>query len=250
MRIRSISRGNGRRICSRTNRRKQEANGRVALPWGDCNRLRWRDPQVWLSKTGGGGPHSPFPYHIASQIPSPPSIARHLPTKTLRRRRSRSFDRLPLTASRHLNRDPSRGIVRFPQPSNSRSRLLQPIMGASGGSSSARFHGIDRFYSPPAVRRQIEQQQKQKLQQQQQSPTHRPARPKPRPAQPAAQPLVESRDAADNRAESDDSSSKQSVSSSPASPSPVQPPPAGNLDRFLEFTTPVVPARFLPKVWQ
>ncbi|CAL9065800.1 uncharacterized protein LOC135605293 isoform X1 [Musa acuminata AAA Group] len=123
-------------------------------------------------------------------------------------------------------------------------------MGASGGSSSARFHGVDRFYSPPAVRRQIEQQQKQKLQQQQQqqqSPTHRPARPKPRPAQPAAQPLVESRDAADNRAESDDSSSKQSVSSSPSSPSPVPPPPAGNLDRFLEFTTPVVPARYLPK---
>ncbi|URD88252.1 Heparan-alpha-glucosaminide [Musa troglodytarum] len=120
-------------------------------------------------------------------------------------------------------------------------------MGASGGSSSARFHGVDRFYSPPAVRKQIEQQQKQKLQQQQQSPTHRPARPKPRPAQPAAQPLVESRDAADNRAESDDSSSKPSVSSSPSSPSPVPSPPAGNLDRFLEFTTPVVPARYLPK---
>ncbi|RRT71513.1 hypothetical protein B296_00001876 [Ensete ventricosum] len=121
-------------------------------------------------------------------------------------------------------------------------------MGASGGSSSARLHGVDRFYSPPAVRRQIEQQQKQKLQQQQQqSPTHRPARPKPRPAQPAAQPLVESRDAADNRAESGDSSSKPSVSSSPSSPSPVPPPPAGNLDRFLEFTTPVVPARYLPK---
>ncbi|WOL15814.1 hypothetical protein Cni_G24595 [Canna indica] len=118
-------------------------------------------------------------------------------------------------------------------------------MVASGGSSSARFHDFERFYSPPALRRQMEQQQKQKLQnqQQQQSPTSRPARP----STPAATPSVESREFAESRVESDDSSSKPSVSSTPSSPRPTPPPPAGNLDRFLESTTPIVPARYFSK---
>ncbi|CAL9751134.1 unnamed protein product [Musa acuminata subsp. burmannicoides] len=110
-------------------------------------------------------------------------------------------------------------------------------MVTTGGSSSARFHGVDRFYCPPAVRRHLEQQQ-QKLQQKKSS-TQRPARPRTRPS-PAPE---ESREAAENRAKSDDSSSKPSVSCSASS----LPTPAGNLDRFLEFTTLIVPAHYFPK---
>ncbi|THU65096.1 hypothetical protein C4D60_Mb05t00050 [Musa balbisiana] len=110
-------------------------------------------------------------------------------------------------------------------------------MVTTGGSSSARFHGVDRFYCPPAVRRHLEQPQL-KLQQKKSS-TQRPARPRTRPS-PAP---VESREAAENRAKSDDSSSKPSISSSASS----LPTPAGNLDRFLEFTTLIVPAHYFPK---
>ncbi|KAG1371318.1 hypothetical protein COCNU_16G004120 [Cocos nucifera] len=100
----------------------------------------------------------------------------------------------------------------------------------SGGSSSARGHGVDRFYNPPAIRRQLQQQQ-----QQQQQSLQRPAKTRPPPA--VAPP-----------AESDDSSSKPSVSSSPSSsPSPRPAPPAGNLERFLQSTTPFVPAQYFPK---
>ncbi|KAJ0979886.1 hypothetical protein J5N97_015360 [Dioscorea zingiberensis] len=119
-----------------------------------------------------------------------------------------------------------------------------------GGSSSARVNGVDRFYNPPPMRRQLLLQQ-QKLQEQLPAPTQpqKPARPRSK----TAAPPVEVREA-ENRAESDDSSSKPSVScssssSSSISSSPLPQPPsaAGNLDRFLESTRPAVPAQYFPK---
>nr|XP_010905692.1 uncharacterized protein LOC105032815 isoform X2 [Elaeis guineensis] len=92
----------------------------------------------------------------------------------------------------------------------------------------------DRFYNPPAIRCQLQQKQKL-LQEQQQQSLQRPV--KARPLSPAALP-----------AESDDSSSQTSVSSSaPSSPSRRLEPPAGNLERFLQSTTPFVPAQYFPK---
>ncbi|XP_073100370.1 uncharacterized protein [Elaeis guineensis] len=127
-------------------------------------------------------------------------------------------------------------------------------MAGSGGSSSsssslARGHGVDRFYNPPAVRRQLEQQklqqQQQQQQQRQQSSPQRAAKPKARPSLVLSPPPVE---VAENRVESDESSSKPSVSSSSSSSPPRPLPPAGNLDRFLESTTPVVPIQYFPKL--
>ncbi|XP_020101025.1 proline-rich receptor-like protein kinase PERK9 [Ananas comosus] len=119
------------------------------------------------------------------------------------------------------------------------------MVGSGVASSSARGLDVDRFYKSPPVRRQLEQQKK--LQQQQPppptqaaAPPQRPSRPKPRPSPPTEP---------ESRLDSDDSSSKPSVSSSSSSssPSPLPIPPAGNLDRFLEATTPVVPAQHFPK---
>lgn len=123
-------------------------------------------------------------------------------------------------------------------------------MVASSGSSSARFHGNDRFYSPPALRRLNEQQQQsQKLQnQQQQPPMQRPARSKPRSSPPAASAPSESLEVAVSRAQPDESSSKPSVPALPASPQPMLAPTAGNLDRLLAEITPVVPAQYSSKV--
>ncbi|XP_038974100.1 uncharacterized protein LOC103718163 isoform X3 [Phoenix dactylifera] len=116
---------------------------------------------------------------------------------------------------------------------------------SSSSSSSARGHGVDRFYNPPAVRRQMEQQKllQQQQQRRRQSPPPRAAKMKARPSPVSLPPPVE---VAENRAESDDSSSKPSVSSSSSSPPPRPLPPAGNLDRFLESTTPVVPVQYFP----
>ncbi|WOL03276.1 hypothetical protein Cni_G11996 [Canna indica] len=124
-------------------------------------------------------------------------------------------------------------------------------MVGSGGSSSARVGGEDRFYTPPAVRKQRELQKQQRLQQQllqQQKEATSITRPSP----PAAEARV-----AEERFEPDDASLKPSVSSSSSpspSPSPtptptppLPPSPVGNLDQLLESTTPVVPARYFPK---
>ncbi|KAJ6834350.1 uncharacterized protein M6B38_335590 [Iris pallida] len=117
-----------------------------------------------------------------------------------------------------------------------------------GASSSSRSHGVDRFYNPPAVRRQLQQQQQQQqlLLQQQQQQQQKPPRTKPRPpppAVPANPPAID-----ESRVESDDSPSKSAVTSTSNSSSlPPSAPPAGNLDRFLESTTPVVPTQFLSK---
>ncbi|KAH0460990.1 hypothetical protein IEQ34_008565 [Dendrobium chrysotoxum] len=115
--------------------------------------------------------------------------------------------------------------------------------------SSARTHGVDRFYNPPAIRRQLEQQQRQQRELQNQSSpvqTRKPAaapaaRPKHRPSPPLPDPPM------DNRAELDVSSSKASVSSSHSSTSTSEQPP-GNLDRFLQSTTPIVPALYFRKM--
>ncbi|PKA52740.1 hypothetical protein AXF42_Ash001721 [Apostasia shenzhenica] len=108
--------------------------------------------------------------------------------------------------------------------------------------SSARSYGVDRFYNPPAVRRQLEQQRKQRelLKHPSSAPPTKPA-----PAQksrPSSQPLPE-----DRRIELEASSFKASASCSSAAAS-VAEVPAGNLDRFLESITPIVPALYFPKM--
>ncbi|RWW64536.1 hypothetical protein BHE74_00028244 [Ensete ventricosum] len=127
-------------------------------------------------------------------------------------------------------------------------------MVGSGGSSAARVSGIDRFYSPPAIRRKLElQKQKQQQQQQQQQ---KEVMPRIRPSVGATATAAEVK-VVEDRFDRDDASLKPSVStsSSPSpSPSPTPPPvsptPVGNLDQLLESTTPIVPARYFSKVWK
>ncbi|XP_058082840.1 uncharacterized protein LOC131230846 [Magnolia sinica] len=95
----------------------------------------------------------------------------------------------------------------------------------SGSFPLSRNHNGDRFYNPPAIRRQLQQQQQQQQQQRQ--------------SKAKASAVSESREA-ENLAESDDLSLKPSVCSPPR-------PPSGNLDRFLESTTPIVPAQYFSK---
>lgn len=124
-------------------------------------------------------------------------------------------------------------------------------MVGSGGSSSSRIRDEERFYCPPALRKQRElQKQRELLLQQKNEPA-----PSTRSSSPAADVRV-----AEDRLGTDDALSKPSVSSSSSpsispsptpTPSPPLPPsPAGNLDRLLESTTPVVPARYFSKVWK
>ncbi|XXG54010.1 hypothetical protein AAC387_Pa03g1996 [Persea americana] len=109
-------------------------------------------------------------------------------------------------------------------------------MQGSGAVSLSRSHGTDRFYNPPAVRRQLQQQE---LQRERAAAAAAAAKPKASP--PAAPEACE----VENRVESSDesSSSKPSVCSSPP---PLRLPP-GNLDRFIEAMTPTVPAQYLSK---
>ncbi|XP_074589537.1 uncharacterized protein LOC141845370 isoform X2 [Curcuma longa] len=124
-------------------------------------------------------------------------------------------------------------------------------MVGSGGSSSSRIRDEERFYCPPALRKQreLQKQQQQQLMLQQKKE----AEPSSRSSSPAADVRV-----AEDRLGMDDALSKPSVSSSSSSPSlspsptptpspPLPPAPAGNLDRLLESTTPVVPARYFSK---
>ncbi|KAA8527407.1 hypothetical protein F0562_034878 [Nyssa sinensis] len=100
-------------------------------------------------------------------------------------------------------------------------------MSASGGIRNR--GGEDRFYSPPAMRRYY-QQQRQQLQLQKLS-------------KPKSKSSVES----EKRIESDDCAS----STTPSVSSSFSPPPETsnltNLDRFLEHTTPMVPAQYFSK---
>ncbi|KAG6758744.1 hypothetical protein POTOM_035201 [Populus tomentosa] len=95
-------------------------------------------------------------------------------------------------------------------------------MSGSGGVSTARNRGENRFYVSPGIRKQ---QQLQQLKQQQKPSISKNS-------------TVE----IEKRKESDQCASNCSVSGrvGPESNST-------NLDRFLEYTTPVVPAQFLPK---
>lgn len=120
----------------------------------------------------------------------------------------------------------------------------------SGGTSSGRGLGVDRFYNPPAVRRQLEQQRQQ---QQEEATQQRQVKAKPKLATPPVASTDVDRPVVENRAESDDSSkpslsSSSSSSSASHSPSPSPPPrsmpPVANLDRFLESTTPRIPPQY------
>ena len=133
------------------------------------------------------------------------------------------------------------------------------MAGPSGVSSSRGGVGVDRFYSPPHVRRQQQEEQLQRLKGQRPSSpaavalTPRAASQKPPPpgaAEPAAPPPKE----AERRP---DAPSKPSVSAhagkaaadAGVAPSPAPPMhEAGNLERFLSSTTPSVPVQYLPKV--
>lgn len=106
---------------------------------------------------------------------------------------------------------------------------------SGGGVSIARARGENRFYNPPAIRqRQLEQRKRHQLQQQlrqqeqQQNPALLAAEPKVLPAE------SDKRTAADDRASSFCSVSARGEGS--------------NLDRFLEYTTPVVSVQYLSKV--
>ncbi|XP_019163687.1 PREDICTED: uncharacterized protein LOC109160023 isoform X2 [Ipomoea nil] len=115
-------------------------------------------------------------------------------------------------------------------------------MSNSGGFAVSRSHGGDRFYSPPAIRRQHEQmllqqqqqQQFQRLQQQQQQQLQRTVKVE------AAAASAE----VGNRIDLDESGTALSKQSVLCSSSPTGPPTnATNLDRLLESVTPFVSAQ-------
>ncbi|XP_020591771.1 uncharacterized protein LOC110032469 [Phalaenopsis equestris] len=111
-------------------------------------------------------------------------------------------------------------------------------MVVSSSSSSGRRLGVDRFYNPPAVRRQLElQRQQQRLQNTVNSM-----------APVVDKHVYEVREESDDSLKPSVSSSSSSSSNSPSPPPPPRATPAvANMDRFLEATTPVVPARYLSK---
>jgi membrane protease subunit (stomatin/prohibitin family) len=101
-------------------------------------------------------------------------------------------------------------------------------MSGSGGVSVARNRGENRFYVSPGIRKQQQlQQQKQQQQQQQLKPSI----------------SKDSTAEIEKRKGSDQCGSNCSVSGRVGSDTN-----STNLDRFLEYTTPAVPAQFLPKV--
>lgn len=116
-------------------------------------------------------------------------------------------------------------------------------MSGSGGVSIARSRGGEsRFYNPPPMRKQ---QQLQQQQQQQMTATTTMQRREQRP------PLI-SKGSTEKRTDHEDCAtllpSSSSSSSSANNSSKTNDDNSTNLDRFLEFTTPVVTAQYLPKV--
>ncbi|XP_031110958.1 uncharacterized protein LOC116015094 isoform X1 [Ipomoea triloba] len=108
-------------------------------------------------------------------------------------------------------------------------------MSNSGGFAVSRSHGGDRFYSPPAIRRQHEQmllqQQQQQFQRLQQQQLQRTVK-------------VEAAAEVGNRIDLDESGTALSKQSVVCSSSPTGPPTnATNLDRLLESVTPFVSAQ-------
>ncbi|KAL2540463.1 Protein of unknown function (DUF789) [Abeliophyllum distichum] len=115
-------------------------------------------------------------------------------------------------------------------------------MSGKGSFAVSRSHGGDRFYNPPAVRRQQQMvlQQRQLMQKQQLMPQQ-----KQQELQRAAvktESLAEAE--AGNRSESDDSNAALSKRDSVRSVSPAPPPvDVTNLDRLMESVTPFIPAQ-------
>ncbi|KAB1213894.1 hypothetical protein CJ030_MR5G017157 [Morella rubra] len=109
-------------------------------------------------------------------------------------------------------------------------------MSASGGISIARSRGENRFYNPPHVRQRQQQQQQQQLQEKHQRSTSV--------SRNGSSSLEsEKRTGSDECASLSSTKSDCSVSGSGLGASDA----ATNLDRFLEHTTPVVPAQNFPK---
>lgn len=111
-------------------------------------------------------------------------------------------------------------------------------MSNSRSSAVARTHGTDRFYNPPAVRRnqQLAQQQQRQQQQQQQQQLQRPLK-------------------SDNRVDSVETETRtdsdESALSRPNSVGSSSPPGTvnlTNLDRLMSSVTPFVPGQFLSEV--
>ncbi|XP_057957680.1 uncharacterized protein LOC131150762 [Malania oleifera] len=98
-------------------------------------------------------------------------------------------------------------------------------MSGSGGVSVARNRSGDRFYSPPAVRRHHQMLQQRNLQK-----------------QTGMGSVMGS-----GSGESETSTGPDNCSSSSSLTSSAGPTGASNLDRFLEYTTPVVAAQYFPK---
>jgi hypothetical protein len=130
------------------------------------------------------------------------------------------------------------------------------------GPTSSRGVAVDRFYSPPHVRRQQQEEMQQRLKgtvtqgQMPASPaaaaavTPRDARqrPLPLPSQGAPETAVPAKEV-DRRPEAPPLPSKPSTKAMAEAPAAA---PAvdevGNLERFLRSTTPSVPVQYLPKV--
>ncbi|GMJ08384.1 hypothetical protein like AT4G16100 [Hibiscus trionum] len=104
-------------------------------------------------------------------------------------------------------------------------------MPGSGGVSIARSRGGEnRFYNPPPMRKQQQQQhQKMMMQRREQRP-----------------PLV-SKTSTEKRIDHEECATSLPSSSSSDNSSKKNDDNSTNLDRFLEFTTPVVSAKYLPK---
>nr|XP_023916838.1 uncharacterized protein LOC112028383 [Quercus suber] len=113
-------------------------------------------------------------------------------------------------------------------------------MSASGVSVS-RNRGENRFYNPPHVRRQQQLQQRQEQQQQQQQQQQR--------ASSSTMTMVTSACCSSSSSSSSSTSSlSKSDCSVPDSSLGLSCSGETNLDRFLEHTTPVVTAQYLPKM--
>ncbi|XWS14146.1 hypothetical protein CRYUN_Cryun36dG0098500 [Craigia yunnanensis] len=105
-------------------------------------------------------------------------------------------------------------------------------MSGSGGVSIARSRGGEnRFYNPPPMRKQQEQQQQMMMMQRREQ-----------------RPLI-SKSLTEKRMDHDEcaTSSPSSSSLNNSNDNKINDDNSTNLDRFLEFTTPVVPAQYLPK---
>ncbi|XP_061993223.1 uncharacterized protein LOC133711063 isoform X1 [Rosa rugosa] len=98
-------------------------------------------------------------------------------------------------------------------------------MSGHGGVSIGRARGENRFYNPPPIRERQHQQQLQRQQKLEQEKQHHQRRP-------VSVSVVESDDCATSHSSG---SGREALSE------------AANLDRFLEFTTPLARAHFLPK---